>query len=97
FVGSIVDPMQLDISYGMRVSPDSAYVYVTGRPGVLVYRRDPASGTLSPVQVTCDGFSLSVWIAGDGARAYVCGGLNGLSGYARDPVSGILTRDEHTV
>jgi len=84
----------LAYQFALGVAPDGAYVYVSGNQGVVVFQRNATTGELTRVHATGDGMDHDVWLTADGTRAYACGGLSGIRGYARNPVTGVLTLDE---
>ena len=88
-------------AWSVATSPDGAHLYATGRDedALAVFRRDPANGRLTPVEVVRDGLMGIDGIAGpwlvavspDGAAVYVAGTNDGaLAVFARDPASGTL-------
>jgi DNA-binding beta-propeller fold protein YncE len=85
----------LQLQFSVAVAPDGAYVYFSGSAGIRVFARDPSTGKLTLRQTTVDGSDHEVVLSADGSRAYACGSLLGIRGYARDALSGILTEVEH--
>jgi cysteine-rich repeat protein len=84
------------------VSPDGAHVYVAASQdhAVAVFRRNPASGALTFVEMHRDGMGGVDALAGpgslamsrDGAYLYVAASLDSaVSVFRRDPTSGVLT------
>jgi 6-phosphogluconolactonase (cycloisomerase 2 family) len=80
----------LSYQFAVDVAPDGGQVYVSGSQGIVVLQRDATTGVLTRVQSTVDGSDHDVWITADGTRAYSCGSSQGLRGYARDPLTGVL-------
>ncbi len=92
----------LDNAAAVATSPDGEFLYATGHldDAVVVFDRDPATGTLTFVQVLKDGID---GVSGlDGARAVavrpagdlvvVCGELsNAVAVFERDQATGVLT------
>ncbi len=70
------------------VSPDGAFVYVSGtalngRAGIAVLRRDPSNGTLTAVEVVSDGESQDT--DGDGNPDTAVDGIRGITALALSP------------
>ena len=96
FVESHVSTIFADLrfTFAVAVSPDSANVYVTRSLGGVVYRRDPLTNALTRIQDINGTVDHDIWITADGSRAYGCSGASVIGGFARDPATGMLTRDE---
>jgi cysteine-rich repeat protein len=85
---------------GLAVSPDGANVYVASGTddAVAVFRRDPATGALTFVQVQRDGGGVdgladaeAVAVSPDGAHVYVAGGTDdAVAVFRRDATTGAL-------
>jgi cysteine-rich repeat protein len=91
----------LDGPESVAVSPDGAHLYATGGNGdaLVVFARDPASGTLSFVQVLKDGSGgvdglnrpRGAALSPDGAHLYVAGEADdAVAVFARDAATGAL-------
>ncbi len=88
----------LNGAYGVALSPDGQFVYVTGKDGnaVVVFSRDPDSGAPTYVQTIQDSSNLAgargLALSPDGAHLYVTSSTNGnLVLYRRNAVDGTLT------
>ncbi|MFC1561843.1 choice-of-anchor D domain-containing protein [candidate division KSB1 bacterium] len=92
----------LDEAYGVTVSPDGAFVYVTGYldNAVAVFSRNPATGALTYVEMQKDGVggvdglagAVSVKVSPDGAFVYATGYLDdAVAVFSRNPATGALT------
>ena len=92
----------LDGADAVTLSPDGKYVYVAGRDddAVAVFSRDPATGSLSFVEVQRDGVggvdalngAAAVTVSADGNTLYVAGSLDDAIGvFERDAGTGRLT------
>jgi sugar lactone lactonase YvrE len=97
--------------FGISISPDDAFVYVTDQAvpaRIHVLARDPETGALSEVQCLSEapapagcsagrvlGESKSVVLSPDGRRAY-SSDLHGISAFDRNLVTGILTQEPGT-
>ncbi len=86
--------VDLGFAFAVAVSPDSANVYVTRSLGGVVYRRDPLTNAITRIQDINGSVDSDIWVTADGSRAYGCSGASVIGGFARDPATGMLTRDE---
>lgn len=94
-------PVGLRFAVWVRVSPDGRNVYATGffDDAVVGFRRDPADGTLAPIQVLRDGVDgiehfdgvFPLVLDRGGRNVYVGAFLdNAVTVLERDPVTGLL-------
>jgi cysteine-rich repeat protein len=92
----------LDGARSVAVSPDGAHVYVasTSEDAVAAFRREQASGLLTPIGVARDGVAgvagldgaFAITVSADGRSVYVASIVaNAVVAFARDVVSGVLT------
>jgi 6-phosphogluconolactonase (cycloisomerase 2 family) len=92
----------------LALSPDGAYLYVTGfsESAVAVFARNGATGALTFVEALFDGaaggdhlrFAQRLALSPDGAHVYVAGsGDDAVTLFDRNPVTGALTFVESTV
>ncbi|MBN2475222.1 MAG: beta-propeller fold lactonase family protein [Pirellulales bacterium] len=92
----------MDSAVDVTVSPDGNHVYATGRSdsAVVVFRRDPATGSLTPLQVLrnhedgIDGLSYisCTRVSPDGRHVYTAANFdNAVATFDRDAVTGQLT------
>jgi DNA-binding beta-propeller fold protein YncE len=103
FVGSVKDGAGgvdgLDAAEGATVSPDGEHVYVAGNDdnALVAFKRDPATGALTFVQVAKDGIDVpdglegasNVVVSPDGANVYVAAFADdAISTFSRESATG---------
>jgi cysteine-rich repeat protein len=92
----------LEGARSVTVSPDGIHVYVasTVEDAVAAFRREPATGLLTPIDVERDGVAgvagldgaFAITVSADGRSVYVASIVaNAVVAFARDVVSGVLT------
>jgi 6-phosphogluconolactonase (cycloisomerase 2 family) len=92
----------LAVAQDLALSPDGAHLYATGSEddAVVLFRRDPATGTLTFVETYEDGQGIidgingaeGVVVSPDGRQVYVTSDVDdALAVFDRDPATGALT------
>lgn len=106
----ISGPASFDNTLGLAVSPDGRHVYLgtagttpgaigDAMPSLVVFARDPGTGTLDAVETIPDGANgvtgialpMNVAVSPDGRHVYASGGSDDVATFARDAASGTLT------